>query len=286
MFFLFSLILLTSQVTSAPLSFVELARSNPSALVDVLDTADPNAVNNIIKILQELIQENEKKLLNNKKALEDAEKALSDATLDGNNQATKCNNLQADLDTKITIRQKAKGAHEIAEATRNAREPKLKKEIATLLSVLEKVKSLKATPQQKSRRLLALDSVNLLVQLQEDPESLLQTLTNADPKKRALVIGLIEDLIAAARKELNNVINAEVTAEAAHIKAAADVTDAIALVGTCTKKLAEKEGDIDELKAKRDQAKKFLDEQTILLNHENNQLKQIVGLLTPLTKKE
>lgn len=283
MFFFIYVMLFSFKVTAAPLPFIAMAKHDPAALVDLLDTADPKAVSHIISLLEQMMTDNRGKIRVLNETLAAKEKALKAAELDSSDQAGKCGTIKSDLEKKEEAEKEALGVLTGAKATRADRDPKLQKELATLNTVLDKVKSLqKTSSEQTSRRLLAFDSVNMMSEIQQDPNAFIESLVDADPKKLQLVINLLEELIAAAQNELNHVIKVEEDAKVAHTKAVNAVRAARQLDGTCKKQLTEKQGSVAELTGERDVAKTARDTRTPILLSENATLQEIIDLLKPM----
>lgn len=287
MFFFIYVMLLSLKVTATPLPFVEMAKHDPAVLVDLLDTADPDAVASIITLLEKMMTNHVGTIQYLNKTLAEKEKVLKTAELDESEQAGKCGKTKVDLEEKISAQKVALGVLTGAQATRAEDEPKLTKELKTLRTVLEKVKSLQTSSEQKkSRRLLALDSVGMSSAIKSDPEAFLESLVDANPQKLQLVINLIEELIAEAEKQLAHVIQVEKDALEKNKIATEAVHKARQVDGTCKKQLGEKRGDVAEITGERDTAKLAHDTRVPILLSENAILQEIIDLLKPLAKKD
>jgi len=278
--------LLSFKITAAPLPFVAMAKHDPLALVDLLDKADPNAVSNIIALLQKMIEDNSGKVQTLEQTLKDKEDALKTSELDANEHAGECGSIKETLEEEQKAQKVAEGVYTSAKATRADRDPKLQKEIATLKSVLAKVKSLQTSSGQKNRRLLAFDSVSMISAIRTNPNAFIESLMDADPQKLQLVINLIDELITAAQTELDQVIRLEDEAFKANKDASERVKIARQHDGTCQKILGEKNGDVAEKTGERDVAKKAHDTRKPILLMENVTLNEIIELLRPMAKKD
>lgn len=282
MFFSLWLMLLSFQATSAPVSFIEMVKHDPTALVDLLDTADPQALDNIIVILEGLITDNTKKVDQLKNNLKEANEALVAGKLDESEQTGKCATLKAVLDTKNEEESTAQGVVKEAKATQLARETNLKNELVILKAVLGNITSLQADSEQNSRRLLAFDSVDIVSSIKEDPHSFIESLINANPAKLELVINLIGELIASAEKDLNKIVQDVTDAGEALKEAIKAAKEALTEFGTCGKKLGEKTATVSELQGKADAAKTALDNLGAQFLHENGVLNKIITELNNL----
>merc|ERR1712043_73492 len=123
-----------------------------------------------------------------------------------------------------------------------------------LMAVLGNITSLQADSEQKSRRFLAFDSVNIVSSIKEDPHSFIESLINANPAKLELVINLIGELKEA-------------------IKAA---KEALTEFGTCGKQLGEKKATVSSLQGKADAARTAVDTLGAQFLNENRVLNTII----------
>lgn len=278
-----ALLLLNLQVTPAPLSFLELAKTNPTSLLQTFDTADPTAVTNIISILQGLIAANGDKVVSYEAALEDANAALSNANALELELSQNCSAIESQYTTQTTAYNQALGAYEVAKDALDVQEPKLNNEIDTLEAVLEKVKSLQTSGDQQGRRLLSFDSAKTLVALKEDPESFIESLAGADPTTLQTVVDLIVQLTDEAKQQLQDVIDAEKNALDTLTAANTKLKDLEGLKSSCELNVQGAKNDVANLEAIRDEAETFLNTQRALLNSENDTLQDIIDLLTPLS---
>lgn len=90
MLFISFLMLFALQTTESSMSFIEMAKNNPRAFVDLVDTADPVAVKAIIAIIEGMINDVKTRTEGLTADLKAAEDALKTSELDDENQGKKC----------------------------------------------------------------------------------------------------------------------------------------------------------------------------------------------------
>jgi len=278
MLFLTSLMLLALE-TTASTSFAEMAKKNPTAFVDLIDTADPAAVNQIIRILQGMILETEKKKGAIAQELNDKIAELSQGKLDAGNMEQKCEIIGANLTTKETLWGVARGKHQKAASHRASREPVLNKELQTLQNVLNKVRALQTTSDNTGRRLLALDSEINVPSVVEDPKSLVESLVDADPAKVIKVIQLLGLLISQASSEKHSIIVSYDSTKKEMEEAQKVVNDLQLSHNVCVSKLNGAKTDVETLEAEVTQLTADTAKWTQQMNHEIAILKEVITLL-------
>jgi len=287
MFVFICWMLFSFQVTPAPLPFIEKMKHDPAALLDLLHKADNATIREIIVILEELINDNLEKRKQLNQTLVDAQAGLTSAEALEAEQTGKCATLETELNDKTQERAVAQGAFNEAEATQLERENPLRKELEILRAVLGNVTSLQNNSDQKSRRLLSFATItDLVTSMKEDPHALLDNLVDADPEKLQLVINLLEELIEAAEKELNDVMQDVADADEVLKAAISAVWDATTASGICEKQLDEKTGDVAEFKGIVETAQKQFDTMGHKLVRENEILKEIIDDLEALMNGE
>lgn len=179
-------------------NMISIAKTNPRVLVELLDGADPDTINNIVKILQSLIQD----LINESSRLSDD---IKNATRKVHTIEDKVKNLQelegtaeATYRRLVEVEEEKKGKHQaLSEAFEDA-EPGLSKEIETLEKVLEMLQKLLDQNQPEEKELLELGS-------SERGKAYLKLIANvqANPEKLSKVIGFIGTLKAKAMSNLD-----------------------------------------------------------------------------------
>lgn len=161
----------------------------------------------------------------------------------------------------------------------DSRVPVLNNELATLKDVLAKVKTLNASPQDNGRRLLSLDTELTLAGIKENPQSLLETLVDANPKKVATVIQLLELLISEATKEKGDLIKDFEAARDALAAATRVFTEVQTNHNICVTKEQATGKVVDELKAALEKTQAFHDHWQALYGSERATLLEIIDLL-------
>jgi len=181
-------------------TFLEMAKNNPAAFVDLVDMADPGSIKAILVILDGMLIDLENRKNAELAAVNASEAKLVTSELDDEKKKQECVIIAEDFEVKKEAKNKAEGAFVTAKKLKVQREPILDKESETLNTVLSKVQSLLTSSETKSRRLLALDD-EIIPSIVEDPKSFLETLDGANPKKVNQVIALIKLLISQAQSE-------------------------------------------------------------------------------------
>lgn len=186
-------------------AFLEIAKHNPTAFVDLVDMADPGSIRAILVILEGMLTDLENRKTEKEGEVSAAADKLATSELDDTKKKKECVIIGENLQDKQAAKNKAEGAFQTVKKLREEREPILINESATLTIVLSKVQSLLTSSQTKSRRLLALDD-EIIPSIVEDPESFLDTLDGANPEKVNQVIALIKLLISQAQSEADSII--------------------------------------------------------------------------------
>lgn len=265
--------------TTASMSFAEMAKKNPTAFVDLIDTADPAAVNQIIRIIEGMILETETKKGEIAQELSDKVAELTNGKLDAGNQEEKCNIIGANLTAKETLLGEAQGKYQKASSHRDEREPVLNKELQTLGDVLNKVRTLQTTSGNTGRRLLALDSEIGAPSVVEDPQSLLESLVDADPAKVNRVIELLQILISQASSEKDSIIGSY-TSTKKEMDEAQRVVDLLQIDhNVCKSKLNGANTNVQNLEAEVAQLTADTQKWTEQMNLEIGVMKEIITLL-------
>lgn len=186
-------------------TFLEMAKKNPAAFIDLVDMADHGSIKQIIVILQGMITELETKNTELKRGLNETKTELNSAMDDEQQQEKKCITLGESLKVDEEKKDFAAGEYQTVKKYREDREPILVNETATLTLILRKVETLLTSPELHGRRLLSLDT-ETIPSIVQDPKSFLDTLTGADPDKVNEVISLLQFLISEANSELDTII--------------------------------------------------------------------------------
>lgn len=206
MLFISFIMLFAFQATALMSSaFLEIAKHNPTAFVDLVDMADPGSIRAILVILEGMLTDLENRKTEKEGEVSAAADKLATSELDDTKKKKECVIIGENLQDKQAAKNKAEGAFQTVKKLREEREPILINESATLTIVLSKVQSLLTSSQTKSRRLLALDD-EIIPSIVEDPESFLDTLDGANPEKVNQVIALIKLLISQAQSEADSII--------------------------------------------------------------------------------
>merc|ERR1719436_894815 len=229
------LISILFQASAAPFSFVEMARHNPKAFIKLVDSASPDAVGNIITILDGMIITANSQINDADDQLEAAYQSWTNAQSELDSQTKECIDTSLALSAAESTRDVAAGASTQANSTKTQREPQLVEELLTLNDVRTKIESLGTSTYSgdNSRRLLALGTEVTLTSIKRNPKSLLEMVANADPIIVSEVIDLIDSLIIQAETEKNQINTEYDNALLAYLRALASYDAALAQDTDC-----------------------------------------------------
>jgi len=269
---------ITSNAPSS--SLISIAKTNPIALVEMLDGADPGAINDIVKILRTLIAEGvaEKKKIQaaHAKAVELKKKAdIELVRLTGIEGAA-----QSEYRRRAGIEAQKKGIYDALKESTDAAEPALTNEIRILKKVLGMLNGIldQNTPDKKD--LIELGS-------SEKGKAYLKLLANvqADPAKLKKIIGFVGTLLNEAESEWKDM--QEKLAEAKRVWAAATEARLVAQTAWQQAKAAREEQDdvVAEAEGVVEAAKKVLDTRLPVLQSEDTTLKKVIDLLLSTADK-
>lgn len=285
MFSYLFLMVFALQAIATPQSLLGLVKSNPQALVNVTDKADPQEVAKIINILRSMISENNGTIADLaadlKKAKEDVEKAQTDF----DDQEGKCKGLSADLDDATDKEDEATGEYNQALATYNARKPVLDAELTTLRMVLTKLQSLlpvKTQIESTPRKLLSLSAESALTAIKEDPSAFLESFADANPKKVQSAIDLVQELINDASGELEDVTKEKNDTKTALDAASLEVFKLTESLGSCESSQGNKEQDLQEKQGILQRTTQFVVQRTKVLRAEITDILEVIRLLSTL----
>lgn len=165
--------------STMPSSLISVAKTNPQALVQMLDGADPDAINNIVKILQGLIQDGVGELSALRNDISNATKLRREATAEVDRLRGE-EAVAGDNYRKLAgIEADKKGIYEASLAAYESSKPGLEKELSLLQKVTDMLEDLlvQNTPEEKD--LIELGSsqkgkayLKLIANVQANPEKL------------------------------------------------------------------------------------------------------------------
>lgn len=180
-----------------PSSLISIAKTNPRALVQMLDGADPAAIDNIVKILEELIQDGVGELSALRYDISNATKLKDDASA----EVIRLTGLEAvagDEYRKLAgIQAKKKGIYEAFLSAYESAKPRLENELNLLQKVSDMLEDLLAQNKPQEKDLLELGS-------SEKGKAYLKLIANvqANPGKLEKIIGFVGTLWAKANSTL------------------------------------------------------------------------------------
>lgn len=280
------------QAIATPQSLIGLVKSNPQALVNVADKADPQVVTNIINILRSMISESNGTIADLAADLKQAKEDVEKAQTDFNDQEGKCKGLDAELGDATGKEGVATGEYNAALKTYNTRKPVLDAELTTLKMVLTKLQSLlpsnsptnspPITQIESTRKLLSLSTESALKAIKEDPSTFLESFANANPKKVQSAINLVQQLIDAASGELKDVTEEKNDKKTALDEASDVVRDLTGKLGACESSQGNKEQDLQEKQGVLQETADFVSKRTKVLKTEISDIQEIIRLLSSL----
>jgi len=254
---------------------MSIARTNPLALIKMLDGANPDAIRGIVKILDELIteiQENRNSLsagINNAKTeIERIKVTVGELVkLEGSAEEV--------LDLKSEAESKAKGEHEAMVKVFETSSPPLKNEIDILNKVKDLLVDLKPNtdPNEDLEPTTAPNEEDLKPTTFPNEEDLLEVgsatkgqaylklLANAqaDPDKLDKIIGFVQTLLNSVTKEHQKLVDQLEVLEQAHSDALDEKTQADVAHKQAIRNLEAGQGDLSVAKGKLEAAQKAWD---------------------------
>lgn len=279
MLFISFMMLFAFQATALMSSaFLEIAKYNPTAFVDLVDMADPGSIRAILVILEGMLTDLDKRKTEKEGEVSAAADKLATSELDDTRKKKECVIIGDNLQDKQAAKNKAEGAFQTVKKLREEREPILINESATLTIVLSKVQSLLTSSQTKSRRLLALDD-EIIPSIVEDPESFLDTLDGANPEKVNQVIALIKLLISQAQSEADSIMRDYDNKLDARKKAEGELRSVETASALCQAQSTQTGKVAEAAKAANKEAKDSLEDFTKHYMQEKQTLEKIIDIL-------
>jgi len=266
-----------------PSSLISIARTNPLALIKMLDGANPDAIRGIVKILDELITEIEESREFLKTGIEDANTAVE------SNKVTvgKLVKLEGSARELLALKSKAystaKGEYEAMRKVYDTSSPPLKNEIHILSKVLGQLNWLyeTSTPPNKEDLLQVASANKGSVYLQK-----ILANVQADPDKLEKIIGFVQTLSNSVTQELQKLVDKLHAIDMAHIDAEDEKTKADVAHREAIKNLEAGQGDLSVAKGKLEAAQKAWDLRSPKLQREEDVLNQVIDLLNSTADKE
>lgn len=285
MLFISFIMLFAFQATASMSStFLEMAKNNPAAFVDLVDMADPGSIQAIIVIVKGMLIDLEKRKDAEVDAVNASAVKLATSALDDEKKKKECEIIGVDLEEKKKAKNTAEGAFQTAKKLQDERKPILDNELETLNTVLSKVQSLLTSSETKSRRLLALDD-EIIPSIVEDPESFLETLDGANPEKVNQVIALIKLLISQAQSEKDVIINDHDNKLDAQRKAQTELAAVVKASNQCQAQSAQTGTVAKEAKAAHEEVKKGYQDFKKHYMREKQTVEEIIAILEGMLKE-
>lgn len=266
-----------------PSSLISIARTNPLALIKMLDGANPDAIRGIVKILDELITEIEESREFLKTGIDNANTEVE------SNKVTvgKLVKLEGSAKELLALKSKAysiaKGEYEAMRKVYDTSSPPLKNEIHILSKVLGQLNWLHETSTPPNKEdLLEVGSAN------KGSVYLQKILANvqADPDKLEKIIGFVQTLSNSVTQELQKLVDKLHALDMAHLDAEDEKTEADVAHKEAIKNLEAGQGDLSVAKGKLEAAQKAWDLRSPKLQREEDVLNQVIDLLNSTADKE
>jgi len=178
-------------------SLISVAKTNPRVLVEMLNGADPDTINNIVAILRSLIQDGLKEMSDMKEAVNNATKLRDAMKVELRRVRVLEGIAQSELRRVNLIKAEKEGIYNAAQDAYDAAEPNLSKEINTLNKVLDMLEDLLLQNEPEQKELIELGS-------SEKGKAYLKLIANvqANPEKLEKVIGFVGTLKSQAESTL------------------------------------------------------------------------------------
>jgi len=260
--------------SNIPTGLISIAKTNPFALVEMLDDADPDAINAIVKILRTLIADGEKEA---KGLIGDIRSRTQkrDAAL---KELQRLRAIEGTLYSRLRylagLEARAKGVYDAVLADFAEAKPGLTNEISILKTVLGMLNDLLQQNQPDEKALLELGS-------SDKGKAYLKLLANvqADPEKLKKIIGFVGTLLDRANSELSTLRGKVALRLKQWKKATKDRVAAQALWSRAKQARVECEEALAEAEGALEAAKKAWEVRKPVLTREDKTLKEVIRLL-------
>jgi chromosome segregation ATPase len=270
-------------------NLISIAKTNPLALVEMLDGADPKAVTTIIGILEDLVDEG----LKQKKILEDAVKTGEDnvktLTDKVNDARRKHGEAKGEHDDAVENEAHKEGVWQAATSSLATGRISLDNEIAVLKNVLDILKGLLdnntkglLTKDGTNKALVALGSITSLGRTGTKGFQEMLTKVKANPATLQKIIDLVGIMLRKAEDELNRLEEAVKSATTA-LEAAKSVTiEKKGLLDAATDALNDCLDELETAHGALAEATRELNKRGPILDQEDATLKKVIELLQKL----
>lgn len=180
-------------------SLIAIAKTDPRALLEMLDGADPVAIGKIVKILDSLILDGRREALALRNDISNATKVRDDAQKELNRLRLVETTALATYRSLQAVWAKKKGIWTALKNALEKNEPRLTNEINVLTKVLRMLNDILDQNTPKGQDLLELGS-------SEKGKAYLKLIANvqADPEKVKKIIGFVGTLLNEAKTELSS----------------------------------------------------------------------------------
>jgi len=267
--------------SETPSTLISIAKTDPHALVSMLDGADPAAIDQIVTILNEIIDEGNQEI-------DTLNKSVAEAT-------GELNTLNTELDSKVKEQGEAKQEYETlssqesavrgrlasAQSALDLAKPDLDNEIDTLEKVEGILQTLLASNTPESQSLIEMGS-------SEKGRAYLKLIAKvqANPDKIAVVIGYIQTLLQHANEELEQLENTVTDLEQA-VEAAESLTQtASAKYQTAQETVVTWTNKVTEASSALDTASDIFETRKAAIDDENATLRNVIDLLNSTKDEE
>jgi len=267
--------------SETPSTLISIAKTDPHALVSMLDGADPAAIDQIVTILNEIIDEGNQEIDNLNKSVAEATGELNTANTELDDKIKEEGEAKQEYETRQSEESGLRGRLTAAQSALDLAKPDLDDEIDTLVKVEGILQSLYASNLPESQSFLEMGS-------SEKGRAYLKLIAKvqANPDKIAVVIGYIQTLLQHANEELEQLENTVTDLEQA-VEAAESLTQtASAKYQTAQETVVTWTNKVTEASSALDTASDIFETRKAAIDDENATLRNVIDLLNSTKDEE
>lgn len=255
-------------------SLISVAKTNPRVLVEMLDGADPETINNIVAILRSLVQDGLKEMQDMVEAVQNATKLRDAKRVELTRVRALEGTAESELRRVTLIKAEKEGIHNTAQDAYDAAEPNLSKEINTLNKVLDMLEDLLLQNEPEQKELIELGS-------SEKGKAYLKLIANvqANPEKLKKIIGFVGTLRSQAESTLEGLRQKVVVAKRVLDQAVGVVEKAKVALTTAKQVTASALDAVNRAEGSLKAATQAYNTRKPILTSENKTLNEVIDLL-------